>query len=100
VHEFRAQTPDEIEVDQLLGARALIKLDALQAMGGPSRPTLHRAFRGGLIQIVKVGKSSAISRATAKEILLRGLPPITFQYGKAGVRQGAKLAAKKDSRVA
>jgi hypothetical protein len=92
--------PDEIEVDQLLGDRALIKLDALQALGGPSRPTLHRAIRGGLIKLVKVGKSSAISRTTAKEILLRGLPPITFQYGKAGVRQAAGLAAKKNSRIA
>jgi hypothetical protein len=76
------KSPDEIEVDRLLGDRALIKLDDLQAMGGPSRPTLHRAFHSGLIKLIKVGKSSAISRATAKRILLEGLPPIEFVYGK------------------
>jgi hypothetical protein len=50
------KTPDEIEIDRLLGDRALIKLDDLQPMGGPSRPTLHRAFHSGIIKIIKVGK--------------------------------------------
>jgi hypothetical protein len=89
------KSPDEIEVDRLLGDRALIKLDDLQPMGGPSRPTLHRAFRDGMIRIIKVGKSSAISRATAKRILLEGLPPIEFAYGKQGEkrkRSGSKAA--------
>jgi hypothetical protein len=81
------KSPDEIEVDRLLGDRALIKLDDLLPMGGPSRPTLHRAAHDGLIRLIKVGKSSAITRATAKRILLEGLPPITFTYGKQAERQ-------------
>jgi hypothetical protein len=75
---------DEIEVDRLLGDRALVKLDALQKIGGPSRPTIHRAARAGLIRIIKIGKSSNLSRATAKRILLEGLPHIGFVYGKKG----------------
>jgi hypothetical protein len=82
------KSPDEIEIDRLLGDRALIKLGALQPLGGPSRPTLHRAGRAGLIEILKIGKLSGISRSTAKRILLKGLPPIEFAYGK----QGKKLA--------
>jgi hypothetical protein len=57
-------------------------LNALQPLGGPSRPTLQRAAREGLIKLIKNGDSSAISRATAKRILLEGLGPITFVYGK------------------
>jgi hypothetical protein len=81
------KTPDEIEVDRLLGDRALIKLNALQPLGGPSAPTLHRAQHAGLIKIIKVGKSAGISRATAKRILLEGLPPIEFVYGKQGAKK-------------
>ena len=76
------KSPDEVEVDRLLGDRALIKLNDLQPLGGPSRQKLHRAIHSGLIKLIKVGKSSAISRATAKRILLEGLPPIEFVYGK------------------
>jgi hypothetical protein len=82
--DSQPKTPDEIEVDRLLGDRALVKLDALQPMGGPSRPTLHRAQRAGMIEFVKNGRSSDLTRATAKRILLKGLGPIPFAYGKQG----------------
>jgi hypothetical protein len=77
-----AKTRDEIEVDRLLGDRALIKLDALRELGGPSPQTLYRAAREGLIKIVKNGHNSAMTRATAKRILIDGLGPVTFTYGK------------------
>ena len=75
---------DEAEVERLLGERAIIKLDALQPMGGPSRPTMQRAAACGMIKLIHNGSSSGISRATAKHILLHGLGPIPFVYGKQG----------------
>jgi hypothetical protein len=84
------KSPDEIEVDRLLGDRALFKLDALQALGGPSRPTLQRAARAGLIKLVKNGDSSDLTRSTVKRILLEGLGPIRFAYGAQG--RGRKYA--------
>jgi hypothetical protein len=80
----------EAEVDRLLGDKALIKLDALQPLGGPSRPTLQRAAKAGMIELVHNGSSSNMTRATAKHILLRGLGPIPFLYGKQGMAKLAK----------
>lgn len=87
----------EAEVDRLLGNKALVKLDALQPLGGPSRPTLQRAAKAGLIELVKNGSSSDMTRATAKHILLRGLGPIPFTYGKQGM---AKLARAEAAQMA
>jgi hypothetical protein len=85
------KTPDEIEVDRLLGNLALIKLSALQPMGGPSEPTLYRAECEGLIKFVRNGRINSLTRATAKRILLHGLGPVSFLYGKKGE---AKRAAE------
>jgi hypothetical protein len=84
------KSPDEIEVDRLLGNLALVKLSALQPLGGPSLPTLYRAQREGLIKIVKNGRNNAITRATAKRILLEGLREVSFVYGKQAVQQAGK----------
>ena len=78
------ESPDETEVDRLLGKRALFKMAEVRAMGGPSVPTLHRAARAGLIKVVRNGSSSDLTRATVKRILLEGLGPISFLYGKGG----------------
>jgi hypothetical protein len=75
-------TPDEDEVDRLLGRRALFKMREVTEMGGPSPPTLYRAAREGLITFVKNGSSSDLTRATVKKILLQGLGPIPFLYGE------------------
>jgi hypothetical protein len=72
---------DEAEVDRLLGNLALVKLGAMQGLGGPSSPTLYRAAKAGLIEIVRNGRSAALRRGTAKQILLEGLPKIDFKYG-------------------
>jgi hypothetical protein len=74
--------PAEVDVDRLLGDKALFKLWELQPLGGPSRPTLHRAARAGMIEVIKNGTRSSLTRATAKQILLKGLGPVPFLYGK------------------
>ena len=84
------KSPDEIEVDRLLGNLALVKLSALQSMGGPSQPTLYRAQREGLIKFVKNGKNNALTRATAKRILLEGLGEVSFVYGKQAAQRTGK----------
>jgi hypothetical protein len=75
---------DVAEFDWLLGDKALVKLTEVHRLGGPSVPTLHRAARAGLIKFVKNGSSTDLTRATAKHILLEGLGPIPFLYGKQG----------------
>ena len=61
----------------------------VRAMGGPSPPTLYRAAREGLIDLVKNGSSSDLTRATVKRILLEGLGPIPFLYGKESAKKSA-----------
>jgi hypothetical protein len=72
----------EAELDRILGDRALFKLKSLQQFGGPSTQTLYRAAKLGIIQLVKNGSSTDLTRETAKRILLYGLGPIPFVYGK------------------
>jgi hypothetical protein len=83
------KTLDEIEVDSLLGKKALFRLNELQPMGGPSEPTLWRARREGLIEFVRNGKINSLTRATAKRILLYGIGPVSFLYGKKGAAKRA-----------
>jgi hypothetical protein len=85
----KPKSPDEDEVDRLLGKRALFKMSEVRAMGGPSPPTLYRAAREGLIELVKNGSSSDLTRGTVKRILLEGLGPIPFLYGKEGAKKSA-----------
>jgi hypothetical protein len=75
-------SPQEVEIDRLLGDRALFNITDLQKFGGPSSPVLYRARRAGMIELVDVGGRTKISRATVKRILLEGLGRITFIYGK------------------
>ena len=57
------ESPDEDEVDRLLGKRALFKMAEVRAMGGPSAADAHRRGARGLIAFVKSGPSSDFSRA-------------------------------------
>ena len=93
------KSPDEVEVDRLLGNLALVKLSALQPLGGPSLPTLYRAQREGLIKIVKNGRNNAITRATAKRILLEGLGIVSFVYGKQAERRTGKAGEHRLTRA-
>ena len=95
------KTPDEIEIDQLLGKKALFRLNELQPMGGPSEPTLWRAWREGLIELVRNGKINTLTRATTKRILLEGLGPVSFLYGKKGeAKRLAELKQTKSGKMA
>ena len=85
----KPKSPDEDEVDRLLGKRALFKMAEVREMGGPSPLTLYRAAREGLIELVKNGSSSDLTRGTVKRILLEGLGPIPFLYGKDGENKSA-----------
>ena len=51
-------------MDRLLGKRALFKMAEVHAMGGPSPPTLYRAAREGLIELVNNGSSSDLTART------------------------------------
>jgi hypothetical protein len=92
------KTLDEIEVDRLLGKKALFRLSELQPMGGPSEPTLWRAWREGLIEFVRNGKVNSLTRATTKHILLCGIGPVSFLYGKKGeAKRAAELKNTKSA---
>ena len=67
------------DLDRLLGDRALFPLTEPQKHGGPSAPTLYRAWRHGLIEVVKNGNRSMLTRATVKRILTEGLGPIPWK---------------------
>jgi hypothetical protein len=64
------------DLDRLLGNRML---RAPQTFGGPSVPTLYRAWRHGLIEVVKNGNRTMLTRATMKKILTEGLGPIPWK---------------------
>jgi hypothetical protein len=85
---FKPGDPKEEEVDRLLGKGALFKMRWVTEMGGPSVPTLQRARRQGLLEVVKNGARTDLPRAEVKRIFLKGLGPISFLYGK-----GAKESA-------
>jgi hypothetical protein len=74
------QTPpggeEEALLERLLGDKALFDIRAPQTFGGPSPPTLYRALGAGLLDVVKNGNRTSLTRATMKRILLQGLGPI------------------------
>ena len=76
------KSPEEVEVDRLLGDRALFDISDAQVFGGPSPPVLYRAWRGGMIELVRTGGRTKLSRATMKRILLEGLGRVDFYYSK------------------
>jgi hypothetical protein len=73
---------DAAELDLLLGGKANFTVKEVQGLGGPSPQTLYRARQAGLIEFVKNGVSNTLTRGTTKHILLRGLGPIPFTYGR------------------
>jgi hypothetical protein len=75
-----AKSPEEQEIDRLLGDRALFDVDDPQKFGGPSPPVIYRARRAGMIELVDVGGRTKISRATMKRLLLKGLGRVDFYY--------------------
>jgi hypothetical protein len=75
-----AKSPEEVELDRILGDRALFDITDPQKFGGPSPPVIYRARRAGMIELVDVGGRTKISRATLKRILLEGLGRVAFYY--------------------
>jgi hypothetical protein len=67
------------DLDRLLGDKMLFDFRAPQTYGGPSSPTIYRAWRHGLIDVVKNGNRSMLTRATMKKILTEGLGPIPWK---------------------
>ena len=63
----------EAELDRILGDRLLFDLPEPQKYGGPSVPTLYRMRQDGLIDFVKSGCRSKLSRPTMKRLLGKGV---------------------------
>ena len=89
-----ATSPEEEEIDRLLGDQLLFDVTDPQRFGGPSVPVIHRAERAGLIELVRTGGRTKVSRATMKLIMMKGLPRIPFLYGKQGAAAARKLIEK------
>lgn len=61
------------ELDRILGNKLLFDLPEPQRLGGPSVPSLYRMRRDGLIDFVKSGCRSKLSRQTMKRLLGKGV---------------------------
>ena len=83
---------DEEETDHVLGPKLLFSFDEIHEMGGPTRQTLTRAANEKLFEVVRNGASVRVTRATAKQILLKGLGPISFLYGKGRAKKPEEVA--------
>jgi hypothetical protein len=88
----------EDEIDALLGSLALIRIANVQKYGGPSPPTLYRAEKAGLIELVRNGQRTSLTRAALKAILLDGLGPVQFLYGQQAEKKQLTLACLHDSK--
>jgi hypothetical protein len=77
-----AKSPEEEEIDRLLGDRILFDITDPQKFGGPSPPVLYRAWRGGMIELLRIGGRTKLTRVTMKRILLEGLGRVNFYYAK------------------
>jgi hypothetical protein len=86
-----AKSPEEVEIDRILGDRALFDVTDPQKFGGPSPPVIYRARRAGMIELVDVGGRTKLSRATMKRLLLKGLGRVDFYYANSKPK-GAKSA--------
>jgi hypothetical protein len=85
------KSPEEEEIDRLLGERALFDVGDPQKFGGPSPQVIYRARRAGMIETVEMGGLTKLSRATMKRLLLKGLGRVPFYYP--GMKpKGAKSA--------
>jgi hypothetical protein len=73
---------DEADLDRILGDRALFEISEPQKYGGPSPPTLYRAVRAGKVKVIRNGDRTRITRGEMKRILLKGIGPVPFAYGK------------------
>jgi hypothetical protein len=77
----------EAEVDRLLGSLALIHISDVQKYGGPSPPTVYHAENAGLIELVRNGKRTSLTRVALKSILLDGFGELSFFYGAQGEKK-------------
>jgi hypothetical protein len=73
---------DEADLDRILGDRALFEITEPQKYGGPSPPTIYRALRAGKVSVIKNGDRTRLTRGEMKRILLKGIGPVPFTYGK------------------
>jgi hypothetical protein len=74
--------PEDPDVDRILGDKLLFEIKDPQKYGGPSPPTIYRAARAGKVELVKNGESTRLTRATMKRLLIAGIGPVPFTYGK------------------
>jgi hypothetical protein len=74
--EIVARREQDADLDRLLGDKLLFDLKAPQKLGGPSKPSIYRARDAGLVEFVKNGNRSTLTRETMKKILTTGLGPI------------------------
>jgi hypothetical protein len=74
--KIEAQGEQDVDLDRLLGDKLLFDLKAPQRLGGPSKPSIYRARGAGLVEFVKNGNRSMLTRATMKKILREGLGQI------------------------
>lgn len=86
-----AKSPEEVEIDRILGDRALFDVTDPQKFGGPSPPVIYRARRAGMIELIDVGGRTKLSRATMKGLLLKGLGRVDFYYANSKPK-GARTA--------
>jgi hypothetical protein len=86
------KSPEEEEIDRLLGDLALFDIADAKKFGGPSVPVIFRARRAGMIELVDVGGRTKISRATMKRLLIKGLGRVDFYYANSKPN-GAKKSA-------
>ena len=63
----------DAELDRILGDRLLFDLTEPQRYGGPSVPTLYRMRLDGVVDFIKSGRRSKLSRTTMKRILGEGV---------------------------
>jgi hypothetical protein len=73
-----AQPTLKDDIDTILGDRALFSLEDPRKYGGPSKPTLHRAIRAGVLPVVKNGRLTRLTRETMKKILTEGIGRIPW----------------------
>jgi hypothetical protein len=85
----RARSLEEEEIDRILGSRLLFDVTEPQEFGGPSPPVIYRAERAGMIELIRTGGRTKLTRATMKRIALEGLGPVRFLYGKQGEKKSA-----------
>jgi hypothetical protein len=71
--KIEAQGEQDADLDRLLGEKLLFDLKAPQRLGGPSKPSIYRARGAGLVEFVKNGNRSMLTRATMNKILREGL---------------------------